>query len=100
MSTSTWGIVLLLAALVAIGLQVRRWRARRLSTPQFAAGLIARAGFLFLGILYASGLVYRWPRAPLIGLGVVGAGIVLNLVTGIIDNVRRARAPWDSQSDE
>lgn len=94
MTHATWGIVLLLAALVAIGLQVRRWRARRLTTLQFAAGLIARMGFLFLGILYAAGLVYRWPRAPLIGLGIVGAGIVLNLAAGIIDNIRRARAPW------
>lgn len=65
-----------------------------MTTLQFAAGLIARAGFLFLGILYAFGLVYRWPRAPLIGLGIVGAGIVLNLAAGIIENVRRARAPY------
>ena len=94
MTTSTWGLVLLLAALVAIGLQVRRWRTRRMTTLQFAAGLIARVGFLCLGILYATGLVYRWPRAPLIGLGIVGAGIVLNLTAGVIDNIRRARAPY------
>ena len=95
MTHTTWGIILLVAALVAIGLQVRRWRARRMTTLQFAAGLIARGGFLILGILYAFGLVYRWPRAPLIGLGIVGAGIVLNLTAGIIENVRRARAPYD-----
>ncbi|HSJ29879.1 MAG TPA: hypothetical protein VK933_00500 [Longimicrobiales bacterium] len=91
---AAWGIVLLVAALIAIGLQVRRWRARRITTLQFAAGLIARGGFLVLGILYAFRLVYRWPRAPLVGLAIVGAGIVLNLAAGIIDNIRRARAPF------
>jgi hypothetical protein len=91
-TTATWGIVLTVAALVAIGLQVRRLRSARITTLQFAAGMIARGGFLMLGILYASGLVYRWPRAPLIGLGIVGIGIVLNLVAGIFDNIRRTRS--------
>lgn len=99
MTTATWGIILLVAALVAIALQVRRWRAAHITTMQFAAGLVARAGFLFLGILYASGLVYRWPRAPLLGLGIVGLGIVLNLTAGIIENLRRARRPHDSGDD-
>lgn len=92
MTTATWGIILLAAALVAIGLQVRRWRAAQITTLQFGAGLIARVGFLVLGILYASGLVYRWPRAPLYGLGIVGIGIVLNLTAGVIENIRRARS--------
>ncbi|HEX2167313.1 MAG TPA: hypothetical protein VHG09_08810 [Longimicrobiales bacterium] len=102
MTTVTWGIILLIAALIAIGLQVRRWRAAHISTLQFGAGMIARAGFLFLGILYASGLVYRWPRAPLYGLGVVGFGILLNLTAGVIDNIRRARSPGheDDRTDQ
>lgn len=97
MTTAAWGIVLTAAALVAIGLQVRRLRSARITTLQFAAGMIARGGFLILGILYASGLVYRWPRAPLIGLGIVGIGIVLNLVAGIIENIRRTRSRYRNE---
>ena len=99
MTTATWGIILVAAALVAIGLQVRRWRAARITALQFAAGMVARAGFLFLGILYASDLVYRWPRAPLLGLGIVGVGIVLNLAAGIIENIRYARTPRGPADD-
>lgn len=95
-----WGLVLIAAALVAIGLQFRRWRQARITTVQFAVGFVARAGFLFLGIIYVSDLIYRWPRAPLIGLGIVGVGIALNLVVGIADNVRRARAPYDAEQDD
>lgn len=93
MSTATWGLVLITAALVAIALQFQRLRTHRITGLQFAAGMIARAGFLLLGILYATELVYRWPRAPLVGLGIVGVGIVLNLTAGVIENIRRARAP-------
>jgi uncharacterized protein with PQ loop repeat len=92
-NTATWGLILIFAALVAIALQFRRLRTHRITELQFAAGMIARVGFLLLGILYATDLVYRWPRAPLIGLGVVGVGIVLNLTAGVIENIRRARAP-------
>jgi Kef-type K+ transport system membrane component KefB len=94
-----WGVVLCVAALIAMGLQLRRWRARRITTMQFAAGMIARAGFLFLGITYAAELVYRWRRAPLIGLGIVALGIILNLIAGIIENIRRARAPYDNDDE-
>ena len=102
MNTATWGLVLASASLVAIGLQVRRWRAHHITTLQFAAGMVARAGFLFLGIIYAGGLIYRWSRAPLIGLGIVGLGIALNLTAGIIENIRRARTPYgrDDDADE
>lgn len=100
MTPPMWGLVLIAAALVAIGLQFRRWRQARATTVQFAVGLVARAGFLFLGIIYASDLIYRWPRAPLVGLGIVGLGIALNLVVGIADNIRRARAPYDAGPDE
>jgi hypothetical protein len=93
MNTATWGVILIIAALVASGLQVRRLRSHQITGLQFVAGMIARAGFLFLGILYATDLVYRWPRAPLIGLGIVGIGIILNLTAGVIENIRRARAP-------
>lgn len=101
MTTATWGVVLTIAALIAIGLQIRRLRSAQITTIQFAAGMIARGGFLILGILYASDLVYRWPRAPLIGLGIVGIGIVLNLVAGIIENVRHTRSRYrdEDQSD-
>jgi uncharacterized protein with PQ loop repeat len=97
MTTRTWGIILVIAALVAIGLQIRRWRARQVTTMPFAAGMIARAGFLFLGIIYAADLVYRWRRAPLIGLGIVAIGIMLNLTAGIVENIRRSRAPHDHE---
>lgn len=100
MSTAAWGVILIVAALIAIGLQVRRLRSARITNLQFAAGLVARLGFLFLGILYASGLVYRWPKAPLLGLGVVGGGIVLNLIAGIFDNIRRARMPYEDRDND
>lgn len=93
MNAVTWGIILSIAALVAIALQVRRLRSHQVTVLQFAAGMVARTGFLLLGIVYATELIYRWPRAPLIGLGIVGAGIILNLTAGIIENIRRARAP-------
>lgn len=99
MTTATWGIILVGAALLAMGLQVRRRRAARITTMQFAAGMVARAGFLILGILYASDLVYRWPRAPLLGLAIVGVGIVLNLTAAIIENIRHARRP-DGRADD
>lgn len=86
-----WGGILILAALVASALQIRRWRTRRIGTLQLAAGLVARAGFLFLGIIYAAELTDRWRRAPLVGLGIVGVGIVLNLAAGIFDNIGRSR---------
>lgn len=97
MNAAAWGVILSSAALVAIALQIRRLRSRQITILQFAGGMIARVGFLFLGILYAAGLVYRWPRAPLIGLGMVGAGIILNLTAGVIENIRRARvSPGES----
>lgn len=99
MTTATWGIVLTVAALVAIGLHVRRLRAARITMLQFAAGMVARGGFLILGILYASDLIYRWPRAPLIGLGIVGIGIVLNLLAGIIENIRRTRSQHHKEEE-
>ena len=89
--SALWGGVLAVAAAVAIVLQVRSWRAGRMSTLQLAAGLIARVGFLFLGVMYAARLTEGWQRAPFIGLGIVGVGIVLNLTAGVIENIRRAR---------
>lgn len=101
MTTTHWGIVLVAVALLTIGLQVRRWRLRQITALQFAAGLVARVGFLVLGLIYVTGYVYDQPRAPLYGLGVVGAGIVLNLTAGVIENVRRARAPFvDEDPDD
>lgn len=100
MSTATWGLILIIAALVAIAFQVQRLRTHQITGLQFAAGMIARGGFLLLGILYATDLVYRWPRAPLIGLGIVGVGILLNLTAGVIENIRRARAPHVAERAE
>lgn len=100
MTTAAWGVVLTVAALVAIGYQVHRLRTARITTLQFAAGMVARGGFLLLGILYATDLVYRWPRSPIIGLGVVGAGIVLNLIAGIIENFRLTRSRYDDDVED
>ena len=100
MTTTQWGMVLVAVALITIGLQVRRWRLRQITTLQFAAGLVARVGFLVLGLIYVTGYVYDQPRAPLYGLGVVGVGIVLNLTAGVIENVRRARAPFVHEDAE
>lgn len=92
-SYEVWGLILVVVALVTIGLQIRRYRARRITTPQMLAGMVARFGFLFLGIVYVTELIERNRRLPLIGLAIVGLGIALNLVAGIVENVRRARAP-------
>jgi hypothetical protein len=99
MTTAAWGIILIIAAVVAMALQLRRWRTRQITAMLFAAGMIARAGFLFLGVIYAADLIYRWRRAPLVGLGIVGLGIVLNLTAGIIESIRRAGAPYDNPDD-
>jgi putative effector of murein hydrolase LrgA (UPF0299 family) len=88
-----WGLLLIGMALVTMGLQIRRYRARRITRTQLFAGMIARLGFLFLGIVYVTELIDRNRRLPLIGLAIVGLGIALNLVAGILENVRRARAP-------
>jgi hypothetical protein len=91
-SYEMWGLVLIAVAVVTIVLQVRRYRAHRITTLQLLAGMVARAGFLFLGIVYVTELVVAHRRLPLVGLFIVGVGIALNLVAGIIANVRRARA--------
>jgi hypothetical protein len=98
-SYEVWGLILIVVALATIVLQIRRFRTGRLSRLQLAAGMIARLGFLFLGILYATDLVAEHRRAPFIGLGIVGAGIALNLVAGVVENIRRARAPYDADEE-
>jgi hypothetical protein len=90
-TTQAWGILLTIAALVAIVLQFRRWRAGRVTTLQLVAGFVARLGFVLLGVIYSTGLAQRWTRAPLYGLGIVGIGIVLNLTAGVIESVRAGR---------
>lgn len=98
--SALWGGILALAAVVAIALQIRSWRAHRMTGLQFAAGLVARGGFLFLGLIYATRLADGWRRAPLIGLWIVGVGIVLNLTAGIIENIRRSRATGPAGDSE
>ncbi|HEX6307404.1 MAG TPA: hypothetical protein VFZ69_04395 [Longimicrobiales bacterium] len=92
MAASTWGIVLVAAALIAVGLHVRRWRLGRITGLQFWAGMIARLGFVVLGLMYATGYVDRSRRAPIWGLAIVGIGIVLNLLAGILAGVRHGRS--------
>jgi hypothetical protein len=90
-TTAAWGAILLAAALAAVAFHAWRWRRGRMTTLQFGAGLVARVGFILLGVLYAFDLEYRWPRAPLYGRGVVGVGILLNLTANTIERIRYAR---------
>ncbi|HEX6133366.1 MAG TPA: hypothetical protein VFZ24_05370 [Longimicrobiales bacterium] len=92
MTTSVWGIILTVAALIAVVLHTRRWRAQRVTALQFGAGMVARAGFVLLGLMYALHYVERWPRAPVVGLAIVGVGIVLNLLAGILAGIQRSRS--------
>ena len=98
-SYEIWGLILSVVALVTIGLQIRRYRARRITTLQMVAGMVARIGFLFLGVVYVTELIDRNRRLPLIGLAIVGVGIALNLAAGIAENIRRARAPVTPDED-
>jgi hypothetical protein len=92
-----WGALLIAVALVTLFLQFRRFQRGQATLLQLGAGTIARLGFLFLGIIYVTGYVEQNRRAPLIGLGIVGVGIALNLVAGIMDNIRRARSPGETE---
>ena len=89
--TTGWGIVLIVAALLSLGLQLMHWRRGRINAVQAATGMLARAGFLLLGVVYVAGLVERWPRAPFIGLAVVGIGILLHLAANVVQNLRGSR---------
>lgn len=85
----TWGWLLIAAALISLTLQVMHWRRGRISAAQAGTAVLARSGFLLLGVIYVFGLVERWPRAPLLGLVVVGTGIFLHLTVNVIHNLRR-----------
>jgi putative membrane protein len=73
------------------GLQLMHWRRGRISTAQAVTGMIARSGFLVLGVIYVTDLIVRYPRAPLLGLAIVGGGIFLHLTVNIISNIRRSK---------
>lgn len=88
-----WGGMLIAVAVLTIGLQVRRLRQGRITRMQMLAGLIARLGFIFLGLVYVTGIVDTHRRIPIVGLALVGCGVALNLVAGIVENIRRSRAP-------
>ena len=87
-----WGAILIVAALVALALQYHHWRRGRLSTAQMLAGGVARLAFLFLGIVYATDLIDRWPRLPIAGLFFVGIGIFLNMAVNVLTRLRRSHA--------
>lgn len=84
-----WGWLLIAASLGSLALQYVHWRRDRITTAQAATAMFARSGFLVLGVVYVTDLVARWPRAPLLGLAIVGAGIVLHLTVNTIQNLRR-----------
>jgi hypothetical protein len=86
-----WGWLLIAAALISLGLQLMHWRRGRISTAQAVTGMIARSGFLVLGVIYVTDLIVRYPRAPLLGLAIVGGGIFLHLTVNIISNIRRSK---------
>jgi hypothetical protein len=86
-----WGWLLIAAALISLGLQLMHWRRGRISTAQAVTGMIARSGFLVLGVIYVTDLIVRYPRAPLLGLAIVGGGIFLHLTVNIISNTRRSK---------
>jgi hypothetical protein len=87
-----WGAILIVAALVALAIQYHHWRRGRLSTLQMLAGGVARLAFLFLGIVYATSLIDRWPKLPLAGLFVAGIGIFLNMAVNVFTLLRRSHA--------
>jgi hypothetical protein len=89
--SDVWGWLLIAAALISLSLQVMHWRRGRISTAQAVTGMIARGGFLVLGIIYVTDLIIRYRRAPLVGLGIVGAGIFLHLTVNVLSNMRRRR---------
>jgi hypothetical protein len=82
-------LVLIVAAILSIALQYRHYRRGVYTKRRAIAGIIARSGFLVLGVIYATGLVQRWPRAPFVGLGIAVLGVVLHLVNNIVENARR-----------
>lgn len=91
-SYQTWGWLLVAVAAITIGLTVHRYRRGLITTLQFGVAMIARLAFLFLGVVYVTELIVRYPRLPLAGLFVVGLGIFLNLAVNTWERVRRDRA--------
>ena len=82
-------LVLIAVALLSIALQVHQYRRGVYSGRRALTGSIARFGFLVLGVMYATGLVQRWPRAPFVGIGVVVLGVILHLGNNILENAQR-----------
>lgn len=86
-----WSWLLVVVAAASVGWQVAQWRRGRLPGIRLATGLISRAGFILLGLVYATGAMVTWRQGPVIGLGIVGIGIFLNLSLNVVENFRRAR---------
>jgi hypothetical protein len=95
-----WGWLLIVAALGAVSLQLLHWRRGRISAARALTGVLARTGFLLLGIIYVTDLIVRYPRAPLYGLSVVGVGILLHLLAGVVERHRRATGAADAAEDQ
>lgn len=89
--SDVWGWLLIAAAVTSLGLQLMHWRRGRISTAQAVTGMIARSGFLVLGIIYVTDLIIRYPRSPLLGLAIVGGGVFLHLTMNVIASIRRGR---------
>lgn len=83
-----WGGLLILIAAAGLALQARHWQRGRLTAGQAVTGMIARGGFLLLGIIYVAGLAETWRRAPFYGLAIVGLGIFLHLAVNVYHRIR------------
>ncbi|HUF50355.1 MAG TPA: hypothetical protein VMN60_05945 [Longimicrobiales bacterium] len=83
-----FALLLIVVAAASIALQIHHYRRGVISLARAVTASVARSGFIVLGVIYATDMIRRWPRAPLAGLAIVGAGIFLHLANNILENVR------------
>jgi hypothetical protein len=85
-----WAILLIVAAAVSLGFAVRRIRRGAVRGLGAAGAIVFRLGLIVVGVVYATGLVYRSRAALLAGFGIAAVGAVLNLIGGPGARPRRA----------
>jgi protein-S-isoprenylcysteine O-methyltransferase Ste14 len=78
-----WALLLIVAAAVSLAFAVRRIVRGEQRGLGAAGAVVFRLGLIVVGLVYATGLVYRSRTAVLAGFGIAAAGALLNLIGGL-----------------